>query len=234
MLVSGLIVAPPFVAQGAPVVQQGTVTPRPTVGPTAAFTSPISGGPVDSDIDLALAVDEAEARPGDELRYRLQVANVAGQLATNVWLTCDLPQKVEIEEITTTYGKVQQYGRRVSVEMGHLEPGFESYFVTIRARIHSDVPAGAKLVHHANLTSDQAGGGEGSVLTTILGLGPEAAPTTAAAQMSPPKPTTERRSQGALPVTGGRSIPLWLVTGFVALIVVVALLSFRERIHLSR
>ena len=213
MLVSGLIVAPPALVTGAPPTQ-ATPPARPTIPVPGTGSSPLaSGAPIDSEISLALVVDKAEALPGDTLQYKAQIANVAGQEATNVWLTCDLSDEVEVQEVATTLGEVHNYGQRISIALGRLQPAPESQYVTIQARIRDDAAPGAELVHHANLTSDQAGGGERSVMTIILGKAPE-----------------DTKAALPLPTTGSGRIPLWLAAGFVVLIVVIALFSMRERI----
>jgi len=213
MLISGLIVAPPALVIGAPPLQ-GTPPARPTVPVPGTGSSPLaSGAPIDSEISLALVVDKAEALPGDTLLYKAQIANLAGQVATNVWLTCDLPDEVEVQEVAATLGEIHNYGQRISIALGGLQASPESQYVTIEARIRDDAAPGAELVHHANLTSDQAGGGEREVMTTILGTAPE-----------------ETKAAIPLPTTGSGRIPLWLAAGFVALIVVIALFSMRERI----
>jgi uncharacterized repeat protein (TIGR01451 family) len=223
-LIGVLLVLPPLVVQGAPPAQgSATPTPTPLVPPRPIYepgTTPGSGGSegaVSSRISLALAVDRAEAKPGDVLRYKAQIANAGGEVATNVWLTCDLPEQVEIQEISITQGQVHYYGRRVSVEVGKLSPGFTSQFVTILARIRDDVEPGTELVHHANLTSDQAGGGEAEARTTIAGEEQE--------------PTPVPQEAAMLPVSGSGSLPLWLIAALGTSIIAVALLGRRGHIH---
>lgn len=223
----GLIAAPPQVVS-APLVQS-EVTPRPTVPPTptvgpAPTTGPGPTGPETrrggasaSQIDLFLAVDKTEAHAGDPLRYQLQVANVEGREATNVWLTCDLPADIAVEEVKSSQGEIHNYGQRISVDLGRLPPSFESQSVSIVARILDSAQPGSELIHHANLTSDQAGGAERSVQTLVLG----AAPTAAA----------ESAGAGMLPTTGSGSMPWWAVAGFCVLIVAAAVASMRKRIR---
>jgi uncharacterized repeat protein (TIGR01451 family) len=212
MAISALIVSPLSVVEGAPPLQ-GTPPARPTVSLPGVSSSPLSGKPIDSKIALALAVDKDEAYPGDSLQYKAQIDNLAGQEATNVWLTCDLPEGLEVQETTTTIGSVHNYGQRIAFELGRMQPAYESQYMTILARIRDDVQPGTELIHHANLTSDQAGGGERSIKTVILGEEPE-----------------ESTDTLPLPTTGNKGISLWLAAGFIVLIVVVAFLTMRERI----
>jgi uncharacterized repeat protein (TIGR01451 family) len=212
LLIGGLYLGPLAVVEGAPLLQL-TITPRPTVPPPGVTPQAApSGKPIDSKITLSLVVDKTEAQPGDQLLYKAQVTNVAGEQATNVWLACELPAGVAVEETTTTLGQIHNYGQQISFELGKLAPSFHSQFVTIRARIGEDIEPGTELVHHANLTSDQAGGGEASVTTTVLGDKAQA-----------------RKSPLPLPVTGGGSISLWIGIGFLVVIGGVALYSVRER-----
>ena len=209
-LIGGAI-ALPMASTAAPPLQS-TPTPRPTVGlPT--FSSPVEGTPIAARIELGLAVNKEKVRPGDTLLYKAQVANVAGQTATNVWLTCDLPEGVDVQEVTATQGEVYRYGRRVSVELGKLQPAFDSQFVTIKVRVRSDVKPGSELIHHASLTSDQAGGGEREVKTVVTS--PEATPTKVTAS--------------TLPTTGKGALPLWLIAVLGGVIVAAALFSVREK-----
>lgn len=223
---AGMLAIGPTEVQGAPPFQ-ATVTPRPTVGlppPTSAAETPVV-----RKVDVVLIVDKAEARPGEMLEYQAQVVNVTGQVATNVWLTCDLPEGVEIQEHSTSKGVIHPYGQRLSVEMGDFHAAFESYFVKIKARIRDDVAPGTELVHHANLTSDQAGGGERDartqyyeVKTLVVEEGAASAPT----------PTPASQKVSALPVTGNGAVSIWVVIGFAILIVVVAVWENKEHIHL--
>jgi uncharacterized repeat protein (TIGR01451 family) len=164
-------------------------------------------------------VDKKEANPGDSLRYQAQISNRAGKEATNVWVTCDLPEQVEVTEVSATLGEVHRYGQRISFELGRLQPSFDSQRIVIEADIRQDAQPGAELVHHANLTSDQAGGGERSVTTVIVG----AAPT----------PGSRKSTAADLPTTGGAG-SWWLVAGFCMLIVAAAALGIREGRRLER
>jgi len=230
IVAAGVWVSRPLAVVGAPLAQ-GTVTPRPTVGPL--LPTPVRT-PVIRKVDVTLIVDKAEAHPGDLLVYEAQVANVTGQKATRIWLTCDLPEGVLIEDYSTTKGVIHQYGQRLSVEMGDLHAAFESYFIKIKARIRDDVEPGTELIHHVNLTSDQAGGGEqdaitaydSEVKTLVIGEGVEPKPETDV------EPAEDNKESQALPVTGNRSVPVWAVLGFTVLIVGVALWGNRSRIHL--
>lgn len=218
---AGIWMSRPMIVVGAPLVE-GTVTPRPTVGPPQP--TPVKT-PVIRKVDVTLIVDKAEAHPGELLVYQAQVANVTGQKATHIWLTCDLPEGVVIEDYTTTKGVIHQYGQRLSVEMGDLHAAFESYFVKITARIHDDVEPGTELIHHVNLTSDQAGGGErdaitaydSEVKTLVIGEGVEPKVQTDV------QPAEDEKESQTLPTTGNRSVRLWAVIGFTVLIFGVAL-----------
>ena len=141
------------------------------------------------------------------------VLEVAGEEASNVWLSCELSEGVLVEETTTTLGEIHNYGQQISFELGRLPPSFDSQFVTVKARIREDAEPGTELAHHANLTSDQAGGGERSVTTLILG-----------------DKTQARKSPLPLPVTGGGSVSLWVGIAFLVIVGGVALYSVRERL----
>ena len=224
-----LLFASPTIAKGdvltqaAPTRAPITLTPVPTppkeADTTGPLTSPSSG---DSRVDMALVVDKTEAHPGDLLHYHIQVANVAGKVATNVWVTCDLPEGVQVTEVSTTQGEIHDYGQRISIELGAFPAAFESQFVEIKARIQDSLAPGTELVHHANLTSDQAGGGERDVKTTyqvktvVLDPGTE--------------PTKAGEKESALPVTGSSTISLWVIVGFGVLIAMAALYGDRGRI----
>jgi uncharacterized repeat protein (TIGR01451 family) len=219
MLISTWIVIPLPGVRGAPLAQR-TPDPRPTIVAPGTGSSPLPATPVDSEIALAFTVDKAQAHPGKELVYKAQISNRAGQIATNVWLTCDLPNEVQVLEITSTRGETQNYGQRISFEIGELQPSFDSQYATIVARIDADAAPGTELIAYASLTSDQAGGGERTVSTTLLGQQATASQTTAPAA-SP------------LPITGGGSIPLGLALAFLVIIVVVAVLNLRERANVD-
>jgi uncharacterized repeat protein (TIGR01451 family)/LPXTG-motif cell wall-anchored protein len=216
-IIVGVAIATPSLAVQGSFDPQFQATPRPTLVPTPVPTQPANkGSAIASQIDLALVVDKAEAEAGDQLQYQLQVDNVLGQEATNVWLTCDLPDQVSVESVSASRGETQRYGQRISFELGQLPASFDSEFFTIVVRVQDDVQPGTALVHRASLTSDQASGAERTVTTQVVG----AAPTVAV--QSP---------VASLPTTGSSSIPWWLVVGFFALIVIVALLSTRGRIR---
>ena len=216
LLFGGLFLLP-GTAPGRESLAQVMSTPRPTVAPTSAprsATSASGGESVKSQLELALVVDKVQAAPGDLLRYKMQVDNVLGHEATNVWLTCDLPAELQVQEVSGGLGEVHRYDARISFEVGRVQPSFDSYVFEVVARVREDAEPGTRLVYRANLTSDQAGGGERSV-ETVLG-GRSASPLA---------------RLGALPTTGSGSVPWWLVVGFGVLIVVVALLSTKGRIR---
>jgi hypothetical protein len=119
---------------------------------------------------------------------------------------------MQVEETTTTLGEIHNYGQQVSFELGRLPPSFDSQFVTIKARIGEGAEPGAELTSYANLTSDQAGGGERWVTTTVLGDKPQV-----------------KESPLPLPVAGSGSVSLWIGIGFLVMVVGVALYSLRER-----
>lgn len=228
-VIAGWLAIGPLMVVGAPPLQ-GVATPRPTIGPP---TSTHVATPVVRKVGVALVVDKAKAHPGDSLRYQLQVTNITGQKATNVWLTCDLPEGITIDEYSTTKGAVHRYGQRLSVEMGEFQPSFESYYIEIKTHINDDIALGTELIHHANLTSDQAGGGERDASTIsdaeakTLVTGEEAQPTAQA------QPTKETQKAGTLPVTGSKGISVWIILGFLVIIVAAALIGNKERINLS-
>jgi len=211
-LAASLFFTEPSVVEGAPLAQQ---TPPPRLPINATPTPGTATQPnvaLESAITLAMVVDKDLAHPGDMLQYRVQVTNAGGKEATNVWLTCDLPEEVAVQESSTTQGTVHPYGQRISFELGRFAPAHESQYVTIIARIRDEVEAGTELVGHANLTSDQAGGGEHSVITLVEGE----------------RPITIKEVL-SLPTTGGGKIPFWMAIGFLAMIVIVGLYSARER-----
>ncbi len=213
-LVGSLFFTDPSVVEGAPLAQQ-TPPPRQPINPTPTSSSVTTAQPnvaLGSEITLAMIVNKDLAQPGDTLEYRVQVTNAGGKEATNVWLTCDLPEEVEVQESSTTQGTVHAYGQRISFELGRFAPAHESQMITIIARIRDEVEAGTELVGHANLTSDQAGGGEHSVTTLIEGE----------------RPITIQEIL-SLPTTGGGKIPFWMAIGFLIMIVIVGLYSARER-----
>jgi len=213
-LVGSLFFTDPSVVEGAPLAQ-GTPPPRQPINPTPSSPSETTTQPnvaLESEITLAMVVDKDLAQPGDTLQYRVQVTNAGGKEATNVWLTCDLPEEVEVQESSTTQGTVHAYGQRVSFELGRFSPAHESQMVTLNARIRDEVEAGTELVGHANLTSDQAGGGEQSVTTLVEGE----------------RPVTIQEIL-SLPTTGGGTIPFWMALGFLIMILVVGLYTARER-----
>ena len=242
ILTCGLVVSPPRIVEGAPqpqgtvtprptpVLPTLTLTPPPGSTPTSTPPPGVTATPggtggggtgagstdtgkaVVGELSLALTVDKKVANPGDDLLYKAQIANVAGKEATNVWLTSDLPSGVEVQEVTTSMGKVNYHGQRISIELGRMPASYDSQYVSILVRVRDDVDPGTGLLHLASLTSDQSGGGEASVLTTVSGDEPRA------------------KALGIpLPVTGGGSIPLWMAIGFVVLIVAVAVFSMRGR-----
>ena len=219
LLIGALLLSPMTMAQGNP-----PVPPRPTIPPPGVTLTPSPGGGdrtnINSQLKLALIVDKSEALPGDQLSYKAQVSNAAGAEATNVWLTCDLPPGLEVQEATTTIGEVHNYGDRISFQVGKIAAGYDTHFMTVRARIVEDTAPGTVLVYHANLTSDQAGGGERSVTTLILGQAQETETTV----------KTTAREGVPLPVTGGNAFTFWVAIGFLVLLVGAAIFGMRERL----
>ena len=133
-----------------------TVTPTPTARPTVRPTQtpiPPSGEP---DLVIVKRGDPLEALPGEEVTFTLEVTNQGQAAAVDVVVTDDVPQYLEILEVTTTQGTVTIEGQTVTVEVGVVGPGFVVEIV-IRTRLREDTPAPLNLENVAVLVSANAG-----------------------------------------------------------------------------
>ena len=143
-------------ALGITPIATPTVTPTPTARPTVRPTQtpiPPSGEP---DLVIVKRGDPLEALPGEEVTFTLEVTNQGQAAAVGVVVTDDVPQYLEILEVTTTQGTVTIEGQTVTVEVGVVGPGFVVEIV-IRTRLREDTPGPLDLENVAVLVSPNAG-----------------------------------------------------------------------------
>ncbi len=136
-----------------------TDTPLPTLTPRVSLVDPV----------ITKRGDPAEAHPGEEVTFVIQVGNRGRAAAVDVVITDDVPAYLEIEQVTTTQGEVEVTGQRVTVRVGTVGPGF-TVEIVIRTRVRDDAPAPIDLVNIATLHSPNGGDRtSGTVHTRIPG-----------------------------------------------------------------
>lgn len=89
---------------------------------------------------LTKRADRAEALPGEEVVFTIEVTNEGQAAAVDVVVIDDIPEYLEVLEATTTQGTVTIEGQRVMVEVGVVGPDFVVQIV-IRTRVREDAPA---------------------------------------------------------------------------------------------
>jgi uncharacterized repeat protein (TIGR01451 family) len=136
-----------------------TSPPEPTPLPGATPTPGSPSGDDDEDGPdpvITKRGEPSEAMPGQEVTFTIEVTNRGRQAAVDVVVTDDVPEYLEIMEVTTTQGIVTVEGQRVTVEVGTVGPG---YFVeiVIHTRVRSDTPALTVMENVAILKSPNGG-----------------------------------------------------------------------------
>ena len=177
-------------AMGITPTPTSTVTPtppaprQPTPPPRPAVADPV----------VVKRGEPPEALPGQEVTFTLEVTNQGQEAAVDVVVTDQVPEYLEMLEVTTTQGAVTVEGQTVTVQVGVVGPGFVVKIV-IRTRVREDTPTPLELENVAVLTAANAND-----------------------RITPP---VVIRAPALLPVTG-RLLPSWLVyallgSGLVAL-----------------
>jgi uncharacterized repeat protein (TIGR01451 family) len=144
------------------------ITPTPTSPPEPTPTpppnvTPTPGAPTKDDDDVE-QVDPvitkrggpSEAVPGEEVTFYIEVTNRGRNAAVDVVVTDDVPQYLEILEVTTTQGTVTIAGQRVTVQVGTVGPDYVVEIV-IRTRVRLDAPVPIVMENVAVLKSPNGG-----------------------------------------------------------------------------
>jgi uncharacterized repeat protein (TIGR01451 family) len=118
------------------------------------------------DLVIVKRGDPPQALPGEEVTFTLEVTNQGQAAAVDVVVTDDVPQYLEILEVTTTQGTVTIEGQTVTVEVGVVGPGFVVEIV-IRTRLREDTPAPLEMENLAVLKSPNGGGERRSSPVTV-------------------------------------------------------------------
>ena len=99
------------------------------------------------------------------MTWTIWVTNEGEKAAVGVVVTDEIPEYLEILEVTTTQGTVHIDGQVVTVEVGTVGPGFVVVIV-IRTRVRPDAPAPLEVSNMAVLRSPN-GGNRDSPLVVI-------------------------------------------------------------------
>jgi uncharacterized repeat protein (TIGR01451 family) len=92
------------------------------------------------DVGLFKQADTSSARPGADVTYTITVMNRGTASAIDVVVTDNLPEGMEIGDVTATRGDVSRDGRSLTVRIGDMEPG-ETVTIVVRARVSDTVTA---------------------------------------------------------------------------------------------
>jgi uncharacterized repeat protein (TIGR01451 family) len=84
-------------------------------------------------------VEPTAALPGEEVVFTIEATNEGQEALVGVVIVDEVPEYLEILEVTTTQGTVHVEGQTVWVEVGTIGPGFLVEIV-IRTRVRDDVP----------------------------------------------------------------------------------------------
>jgi len=135
-----------------------TPTPTPTVTPTLLPTPTPTPTPQLKVADPAITKrgDPEEAHPGEDVTFTLKVTNEGQQTAVGVVVTDEMPEYLEIIDVTTTQGAVIIEGQTIAVDIGAVGPGFVVEIV-IRTRVREDAPAPMDMENVALLTFSNGG-----------------------------------------------------------------------------
>ena len=169
--------AVPTSTPARPTLTTTATTPPPTTTPTQPGREPPTGTaapptqtaaptePPRLDLELAKAVDRAEAAPGDELLYTLAVRNLSAQPAADVQVSDTLPAQLVALSAHSDRARVELSGQLVTAWLPALAPG-ELAEIQIAARVRADAPAG-ELVNTARVTSSTPGDPTGNNTSSV-------------------------------------------------------------------
>jgi uncharacterized repeat protein (TIGR01451 family) len=129
-----------------------TVVHTPTPYPTATPVREIGG------VDLAISKtgDPSKVLPGEDVTFTIMVANHGQHTAVDVVITDQVPQYLDILEVTTSQGTVAIEGQEVTVEVGDVGAGF-AVEIVICTRVQPNVSAPITLENVALLDSPNGG-----------------------------------------------------------------------------
>jgi uncharacterized repeat protein (TIGR01451 family)/LPXTG-motif cell wall-anchored protein len=186
---------------GAPVLgitPTSTPTATPTVTPRPTGTRPSYG---DCNLIVTKQAEPTEVRPGDDVRFTIWVTNEGQKAAINTYVIDEIPEYLEILDVSTSQGTWRQEGQKIIVEIGTIGQGYVVEIV-IDTRVREDAPTPLSLENLAIVKTDNCADPSALAIVRVIG-----------------DPVT-------LPVTGGFST-WWLLaavlgTGLVAASLVVS------------
>jgi len=100
--------------------------------------------------------DPALAMPGEEVTFYIEATNRGQEAAVDVVVVDELPEYLEILQVTATQGTVTVEGQVVTVDVGVIGSGFVIQ-ITIHTRVRLDAPAPIDLQNVAQLHSPNGG-----------------------------------------------------------------------------
>jgi uncharacterized repeat protein (TIGR01451 family) len=157
-----------------------TPTPTPTITPT-----PPSRSRGDCDPIITKRAEPAEARPGDEVLFTIEVTNRGQTASINTVVIDDIPGYLEILDVSTSQGTWEKKGQQVIVKIGVIGQGYVVE-ILIYTRVREDAPAPLAVENLVTVRSDNCPEPSARALVQIVG------------------------DPGRLPVTGGHST-WWLL-----------------------
>lgn len=133
-----------------------TPTPTPTPSPPPTAVPPVEPDVETVDPVITKRGEPREAFPGEEVVFTIEVTNRGDHAAVDVVVTDEVPQYLEIVEVTATQGTVLVEGQVITVQIGVVGPGFVVEIV-IRTRVQPDAPVPLDLENIAELRSPNGG-----------------------------------------------------------------------------
>jgi uncharacterized repeat protein (TIGR01451 family) len=142
-----------------------TFTNTPTPTPSVTPTRPATG---DCELVVIKRADPTQVEPGDEVTFTIEVTNRGQQGAINVQVIDDVPEELEILEVTTTQGIARVEGQRVIVDIGVIGQDFV-VTVVIHTRVREDVSTPATIKNVVLARSDNCNDPSAQVVITVVG-----------------------------------------------------------------
>jgi uncharacterized repeat protein (TIGR01451 family) len=115
------------------------ITPTPTLPSTATPTPPPGDDGDTPEPVIRKRGEPTVVLPGEEVVFTIEATNEGQEAVVGAVVIDEIPEYLEVLEVTTTQGTVHVEGQTVWVEVGTIGPGFVVEIV-IRTRVRDDVP----------------------------------------------------------------------------------------------
>lgn len=164
-------------ATATPAQPTPTTTPRPTRPPERKEPTPeppmptaelptATPEPWTTDVEIVKQANKTAVLPGDTFAYSLVARNVGSKTAFDVIISDEVPQQLEVTDLSSTKGDISVQGQTVTVYPRTLEPGEAAeYRITVRVRPNAKP---GQIANTGRITTTTADDTPGNNTSTVM------------------------------------------------------------------